>query len=607
MLKKILPILLVCLSLHISVVDTASSATINCGISEARLEQIHTLLNQVAAQYTNSENNHANYPGVIFDVQEVTANALKAAENCRDIGMIDTLATLYAIPFGHLQADRNGDMVWLANADDATGMQKLNYEVVLDSSQFIYATAKLINIIAHTDYSLWTPAMKTFISQAPEQQLIAHLDRWLNKKSMWIWPECGFSQPNSLFEYTFPEYVQRKSTQSLGIASSAPSYCNMVLEPELWVAAAGTELLDAKQTISTISISGTLQSQLASYVRSSTALFESRVSTVLSTSPLCGGACDAGTFDAGLRPDGSWDISHARRLVQIIDSLYGHPGISQPSTFTQDSVSNLFGRAIAYLAFNGDFNNPAFNNFLNGKNVTYLTFGPFGLSSSYFRSGFGFWGQHESTVGRINDALIRVLDNQIATAFLTPGGIPPGGALDLLGFYTSLTRPGVVVATPAPSITPATQAPSPTISPSLTPTPAITSSPSITPTSTAGPNASATPLPGRIKLMRSASSPKVFYITEKGFKRWIPTAEIFLSYGNRWEDIALVPQSQLTDISDNILIKLPSDPKIYKLENRKKRWITTAAAFNRNKFRWDTVAPVNQTEFDYYAVGTDIR
>lgn len=119
-----------------------------------------------------------------------------------------------------------------------------------------------------------------------------------------------------------------------------------------------------------------------------------------------------------------------------------------------------------------------------------------------------------------------------------------------------------------------------------------------------------TPMPipsSRTKLMRSYLSPKVYYITEKGFKRWVPTAEIFLSYGNRWEDIVEVSQYKIDAIPNNILIKSPTGSKIYKIENGKKRWISTSAAFARNWFSWDQVAPVNQKEFNYYPIGAIIK
>lgn len=107
--------------------------------------------------------------------------------------------------------------------------------------------------------------------------------------------------------------------------------------------------------------------------------------------------------------------------------------------------------------------------------------------------------------------------------------------------------------------------------------------------------------------MRSADSPKVYYVTEKGYKRWIPNIEVFNSYGNHWEDVVIVPRVQLDKIPNNILIRLNSGTRIYKIENETKHWITSPEALLRNGFSFERIAPVNQTEFDYYSEGSEIR
>lgn len=111
----------------------------------------------------------------------------------------------------------------------------------------------------------------------------------------------------------------------------------------------------------------------------------------------------------------------------------------------------------------------------------------------------------------------------------------------------------------------------------------------------------------RSKLIQVPGDPKVYYLTESGLKRHIPSAEIFLSYQNRWEDILQVDSSILNSYPDNALIKLEGDVKVYKLENGKKRWIKTAAAFNRLKLNWSQIAPVNATELNSYLTGANIQ
>lgn len=111
----------------------------------------------------------------------------------------------------------------------------------------------------------------------------------------------------------------------------------------------------------------------------------------------------------------------------------------------------------------------------------------------------------------------------------------------------------------------------------------------------------------RAKLLKAREDYKVYYLTESGTIRHIPSAEAFLSYGNKWEDIIEIDPEELKAYSPNNLIQRVGDYKIYKLESGKKRWIKTAAAFNRLKLDWSKIAPVNQIEFDAYPAGVPIN
>jgi hypothetical protein len=111
----------------------------------------------------------------------------------------------------------------------------------------------------------------------------------------------------------------------------------------------------------------------------------------------------------------------------------------------------------------------------------------------------------------------------------------------------------------------------------------------------------------RLKLARIAGDPRVYYLTEGGLKRWIPNEQVFTSYNNKWEDVVEISPTKLNIYPNNILIKLDNETRVYKLENNQKRWIKTAEAFNRLGFDWTKIAPVNQTEFNYYQEGAQIE
>lgn len=111
----------------------------------------------------------------------------------------------------------------------------------------------------------------------------------------------------------------------------------------------------------------------------------------------------------------------------------------------------------------------------------------------------------------------------------------------------------------------------------------------------------------RLKLARITGDPKVYYLTESGLKRWIPTVTVFNSYDNKWEDVIEISATELNAYPDNDLIRLEGGTKVYKLENGKKRWIKTVEAFNRLQFNWHEIAPANTTEINSYADGAIIE
>ncbi|TSC74811.1 MAG: hypothetical protein G01um101444_164 [Parcubacteria group bacterium Gr01-1014_44] len=60
-------------------------------------------------------------------------------------------------------------------------------------------------------------------------------------------------------------------------------------------------------------------------------------------------------------------------------------------------------------------------------------------------------------------------------------------------------------------------------------------------------------------------------------------------------------------LSDVVLVKLATDPKVYKLENGVKRWITSPDVFNREGFLWTDISSVNEMELGLYPNGNPIQ
>jgi len=112
----------------------------------------------------------------------------------------------------------------------------------------------------------------------------------------------------------------------------------------------------------------------------------------------------------------------------------------------------------------------------------------------------------------------------------------------------------------------------------------------------------------RVRLVKSANSSKVYYLTESGYKRHIVSEKVFNSYkNNKWEDIVEVESIDLDAYPDAVLIKGVGAPKVYKIENGIKRWIKTPSAFNKLGFAWNAIAPANDTELNAYIDGEAIE
>lgn len=104
-----------------------------------------------------------------------------------------------------------------------------------------------------------------------------------------------------------------------------------------------------------------------------------------------------------------------------------------------------------------------------------------------------------------------------------------------------------------------------------------------------------------VKLIRADGDSKVYYINSKLQKKWLPTPEIFLSYGNRWEDIVIVDAEELGNYPTVFLVKETSDPKVYWIqEGNIRKWIPDVDTFYKYGFKFDQVTEINSTEMSFY-------
>lgn len=83
------------------------------------------------------------------------------------------------------------------------------------------------------------------------------------------------------------------------------------------------------------------------------------------------------------------------------------------------------------------------------------------------------------------------------------------------------------------------------------------------------------------------------YVIEGNQKRWISSLDAFDYFGYRWEQVNEVDDDFLARFENgrpiHVLLKCPTSPHVYALEDGKKRWIKDIGTFEDEGYVWDDV------------------
>lgn len=125
------------------------------------------------------------------------------------------------------------------------------------------------------------------------------------------------------------------------------------------------------------------------------------------------------------RSDVGWDLSHARRLVHVLDALERNRTAMteifdlKPKELPPEDLAVRFANALVALSWNADRGRPLFRNYLSGANgwyrVGYATAGscnegtpPFGLSESFVTGGYPAWGGQQAIIRQLGRRLYQI-------------------------------------------------------------------------------------------------------------------------------------------------------------------------------------------------------
>lgn len=108
-------------------------------------------------------------------------------------------------------------------------------------------------------------------------------------------------------------------------------------------------------------------------------------------------------------------------------------------------------------------------------------------------------------------------------------------------------------------------------------------------------------------LLKETNTNDVYFLNGQGVRKLIPSAAVFDSYGNKWEDVQIVSKTEMESHELTNLIRLQGSPDVYLVTAGKKMHISSAALFNQRGFKWENVIEVNSTEFNFYPNGGDLK
>jgi hypothetical protein len=110
-------------------------------------------------------------------------------------------------------------------------------------------------------------------------------------------------------------------------------------------------------------------------------------------------------------------------------------------------------------------------------------------------------------------------------------------------------------------------------------------------------------------LLLKGSGPEV-YVLQDNQRRWITTLDAFEWYGYHWQQVHEVDDEFLQQFEEGrpiyLLIKCPTSPHVYLLEDGVKHWIKDIATFQAEGYLWEDVQLMDCAEMERLVNGRSI-
>lgn len=108
-----------------------------------------------------------------------------------------------------------------------------------------------------------------------------------------------------------------------------------------------------------------------------------------------------------------------------------------------------------------------------------------------------------------------------------------------------------------------------------------------------------------LKFIKEKDNSRVYLVTPSGFKRSMLNEQVLASYG-KLSEIVTVGKEIINLLPENYLIRAAGDTKVYFLNQKIRRWITTPQVLEKLGFNFLDVVEIDLTELKLYPEGSPI-
>jgi hypothetical protein len=348
-----------------------------------------------------------------YYIEYAARGAVNMGLVCHDLRLLDELAQFYIVYANRfttldemrrqksldtelLKKQGDDSVRTLAWVEKSAGRDRMR-ECALCNAQFFGPLIRLMRVIALLPAAQRTLAMTSFVRLYTPLVVHEQLIRWLYE-----------AEDDRFGAADLPKHrVEIYKAIAASVSRSKVSYQRAMLDVDLWLIADAAEILGANAIDpSLIALQPEEKSGLQQAVQAGVAEFQQKRRLLPDTKNFRSEVVGSASYFNGdfadhedsaysgyegesfptpanksVRPDVSWDMSHAYRIPIFLRSLYDNKmaaGIDFPSDHDVQLVTNQ----VMYKVFNGNFDRPMFKNYFDGGNGWFRV--------GYHGRGFGY-------------------------------------------------------------------------------------------------------------------------------------------------------------------------------------------------------------------------